>query len=495
MTQKRPSIFNVSHDQTSETKNTNLLPLVTVDEAIQCLSQDVKPLIYKLVEATKGSKKIILSSFLSGICTVTQGRGSIKSPVGETSLSVYFLTIAESGHAKTFLSSFAYRPLFEYEKKQLIIFKLEKEEYEKQLKKFIARQKRNKTDDNDEEPEAPPSPKFLFDDITIDKLAEIISAIEPCVGLIEDEGGSFIGGYSMSVDNKIRTISILNKIWSNRSFSVERLQRSLYLYDCRLMISLFLQPESAKKMIIDDRYANDAGFVARLLVVLGNDRETDPKCMTEWVDRSQEYILYSNKMKAYASVRYASTDEGVSFDIITLSPDAYRIFADFFELTNSSIVQFEYSLIGSFLSKASEHALKIAGNLFLWEQDTHRVDHESVESDVHCVISKELMERAVKIVLFFAHELYNIKAIGTIEIQEQEQLLELCCSSIKKSMQDDAKDYVTFARWHQRYSPYKIRKNSKICLDVIDLLERLGRIIVIRGNNRVIKQIRLPIQK
>jgi hypothetical protein len=90
---------------------------------------------------------------------------------------------------------------------------------------------------------------------------------QPSAGLFSTEGGQFVGGYSMSPDNRLRTAAAMSSLWDGDP--IKRVRGGdglLFLAGRRVALHLMMQPLVAPELLADPRLL-DQGLLSRMLVV------------------------------------------------------------------------------------------------------------------------------------------------------------------------------------------------------------------------------------
>ena len=72
------------------------------------------------------------------------------------------------------------------------------------------------------EPRCPAAPELLLTDPTMEGLLKHYETSQPSVAIFSDEGGQFLGGYGMTADNRVKTGTVLSKLWGGDSINRAR---------------------------------------------------------------------------------------------------------------------------------------------------------------------------------------------------------------------------------------------------------------------------------
>lgn len=158
--------------------------------------------------------------------------------------SLFFLTCAESGDRKSTSDKIAAQPIQEFERE-------------------LVTQHRDVNFLESNEPNA--SPMLTCSEPTIEGLHRQLESGRPSLGLFSDEAGQFFGGYSMSKDHCMKSISGLSTIWDGNPISRVRVGESYVIHDRRLSAHLMLQPVLLEPMIRNAMLMQQ-GFFARFLM-------------------------------------------------------------------------------------------------------------------------------------------------------------------------------------------------------------------------------------
>ena len=195
-----------------------------------------------------------------------------------TPLSLYLMSIAESGDGKSETETVFMKPIERYEREQ-------KEAYDKAYKDYLAeraaydreldRLKRKKQSREvyreelkelmKEEPKAPLTPIFTIGDPNIEGLYRFLSESKPHVGLFTDEGARLFGGTAFSPDNAQKTVGALTAVWSGKALDKMRYgDGTTKLFDRRVCSNIMMQPVIAEKLFADALLSGQ-GYLCRQL--------------------------------------------------------------------------------------------------------------------------------------------------------------------------------------------------------------------------------------
>jgi hypothetical protein len=196
-------------------------------------------------------------------------------------LSLFVLTVAESGDRKSGVDKLATAPhkerqrqLFDSYNEELQRFKNELEAYDLTRKQAIEANKKKGQDaiagalhELGLPPTPPKQPSMLSQEPTIEGLVKGFFSGQPSQGLFSDEGGSFFGGHSLKDENKLKSIAGLSQLWDGSDINRTRAAagESMVIKNPRLSAHLMIQPIVAANIFSDPELSGQ-GFLARFLI-------------------------------------------------------------------------------------------------------------------------------------------------------------------------------------------------------------------------------------
>lgn len=225
---------------------------------------------------------ICASSVLAAVNYAVQGHADVELPNGQTRpVSLYFVSIAESGDRKSSTDHEALRPVYareailrEHYDAVLPTYQNDKLAYERA--RDTALRANAKSDravirqalDRLGPPPTPPlKPSLLCSEPTYEGLFKLFALGQPSLGLFSTEGGGFLGGHGMSDEAKLRTATGLSKLWDGATLDrVRSGDGDKILVGRRLACHLMLQPSVASLLLADEAMA-DQGLLSRMLCV------------------------------------------------------------------------------------------------------------------------------------------------------------------------------------------------------------------------------------
>ena len=384
-----------------------------------------------IIDVTQCPPAIAAQSVLGAASLAVQGHADVVIPatLQNRPLSLFLVTVAPSGERKSAVDREALRGVRAKETDLRTQFEIENNAY--QLDKFAWEAIRNlakKAGKGDfhaikaaieklgPEPRRPLAPILICGEPTLEGLHKLYPIGQPSLGIFSDEGGTFINGHGMSVENRLRTGAGLSDFWDGATITrVRSLDGSSVLAGRRLAIHLMAQPDAAAQLL-SNPILWDQGLLARILVAAptgtaGTRFQREPKAHSR-LDIAQ----FSKKITSILDESLPIAD-GTQNEL-----QPRRL-----ELEDTAIAEWEHFAnhvetllgesgplrpIGGFAGKMAEHAARIAGVLELVE-------------NIHAeAISVDNLRRAIALVEFYAGETLRLFEAGAVrpELQRAEAL-------------------------------------------------------------------------
>jgi len=202
----------------------------------------------------------------------------VVGPKYQTITSLHFASIGKSGERKSSCDNLAMKPVFVWqdqfldqheqaEKQYKINLARWKKAFEKILSKGLTPEATNEIIRLGPEPERPLRPERITGDVTTEGLFHLFRKGNPSLGLFTAEGGTFVGGWGMNKDNRLKSGAWYSESWDG----IKPLTRARgakdeidYVKNRRLAMHIMLQDEVA-----DELYGMDIlrtqGWLSRVL--------------------------------------------------------------------------------------------------------------------------------------------------------------------------------------------------------------------------------------
>lgn len=380
------------------------------------------------------------NSVLAVASLAAQGVANVILPIGQgkpAPLSLYFLTVLESGERKSSADSLALKPVRETEarlaeagREERLLYSASLAAHEAKSKQLIAKHKADRAVlqaalvDLGAAPLPPIIPVIApSGDQTMEGLFRVYQQGRPSLALLCDDAATFLGGHSLKAEQKAGSTANLCRAWDGAK--LERIRGGdgvSVLHDRRLAAHLMVQPGVAAGFLSDQQFA-DQGLLARFLIAAPDGRagtrfRNDSSYQSLAIRAAQKLEVYNQAITRLLDqpVQWKDPEDralGVEMNALHFSADARRAYVEFANEVEADMgAAGKLGTVKAFASKLPENAGRIAGTLTLID-DPHA-----------SVIEAETLANAMELARFYLGEAMRLQAAGAIdpELQGAEKL-------------------------------------------------------------------------
>ena len=453
-----------------------------------------------LGNACRGMQRIIQaadavcgSSLLAAVSLATQGHADIVLDGRREPLSLWFLTVADSGERKSAVDAEAVRPIRSYEDRQLRAYEAALQEHDRRLKAWNfrndalkSRARARKPDPGFDldaelkllgpEPEPPQVPLLVVADFTVEGLAKHLIRGRPTIGAFTDEGALVFGGHAMSKESVARTAGSLSLLWDGGDLDRMRAgDGQVKLSGRRLAVHLMVQPVIAERALADDVLCGQ-GFLARALLAWPASTAGTRRYRAESVCDSPELLAYGRGLSALLALPLPYR-EGARNELapraLPLSQRASERWVALHDDINSEMgAAGVYADVKPWASKMPAQALRIAGVLELFDDPAARE------------VSEDTLSRAERLARWYLNEALRLVDSTRVSetVRNAEALLAWCHS--KGKLRTHPEDFMRNGPTRTR--PREALRNAMACLEQTGWAIRLEPGTVIDGKARIV---------
>lgn len=264
-------------------------------------------------------------------------------------LSLYCLTIAESGDGKSTADTLAQSPVQARQRS-------ESRAYDAALRHR----------DPKEDAPPPPEPYRVARDGTVEGIRRGFAMGIPSQGCFSSEAAAMLAGYGMNPDNRAKSAATFNALWDDGEVSVSRAGAGrLQLYDRRLSIHWLIQPDAAQEAMSDPLLSN-IGFWPRFLLAWPD--QAPPRKARPW-DASMSPALADYTRACNRLLDIHLSEDCADLPDIAPSAEAMDIACRFFERMEVEAKKGSLRDIKPYAVRATEVAFRVAGVLTAFTQD------------------------------------------------------------------------------------------------------------------------------
>lgn len=400
---------------------------------VEALGPTLAGAVEAICSTVQCPQPVAAASVLMAGSLATQGLADVEIDGRIIPLSLYLLTIAESGERKSGSDRWALKPVDDHAKARRKDHAERVRDHEFDVKAHAQRMADAEREAvkgaagniaealrrAGQAPKAPREPGRRVADATVEGLFRTLYADCQSQALASDEGGIVFSGHSMKAESKARAIGTLSKLWDGDP--VDRIRSDggkQTLYGRRLCAHLMIQPVIAETVLSDDLLTGQ-GILARMLVSWPESAvSTRPYVSRATVDdpRMVRYITRIGELLALPMpTDPEDPEDGLQPRALPLSDAAKRLWIDHHDHVEfGQAADGPYAEVRAWASKNAEQALRLAGVLTMVE------DHEAVE------VSAEVMRQACELARWFLAE--AVRLVGTCRtprrIRDAEALLK-----------------------------------------------------------------------
>jgi hypothetical protein len=318
-------------------------------------------------------------------------------------LSLWFLTVAESGERKSSTDTPALRAHREFERQCFDQYRADQGVHVEACKAIAKRNRTAEPGAEEREPPAPLLPHLLVAEPTLEGLHKLLLTGTGALGLFSDEGAGFFGGHAMSKEHGAKSAAGFSGLWDRGEADRVRAADGAHkLFGKRLSMHLLLQPVIAER-VLGDPMLTGQGFLARCLIAWPKGTAGTRRYSGESLATDPEMTRFWNCMDSLLrrSPRLAEHSRN-ELDPITLrlTPDARLLWIEVHNFIEAMMGQNgEYTQVRAWASKAAEQILRIAGVLCVVENGSG--------------IERTHVERAAELMSWHLAEV--VRLVGTCE--------------------------------------------------------------------------------
>ncbi|MFO1352591.1 MAG: DUF3987 domain-containing protein [Gammaproteobacteria bacterium] len=256
---------------------------------VDALPDTIHAAVEEVQGFTKAPVPLVASSALAALSLAIQAHVDVKRAEKLAGpVSLFLLTIADSGERKSTCEGFFAKAIREYEETQAELAKPTLKDHKAAIEAWEAKRggikekirqlaKENKpTGDKEtalrdlehDKPEPPRVPRLLYADATPEALAYGLAKNWPSGGVVSAEAGIVFGAHGMGKDSVMRNLALLNVLWDGSHLTIDRrTAESFTVRGARLTVALQVQEATLRSFF--DRsggLARGTGFLARFLI-------------------------------------------------------------------------------------------------------------------------------------------------------------------------------------------------------------------------------------
>lgn len=398
------------------------------------LGDVLAPAVESLRRVIQAPDAVSGASVLAAASLAAQALADVEIDGRVVPLSLWMLTVAESGERKSAVDAEAMRAARAHEHEQAADYVAEFEKHADTMAEWEGRREDAKKKAKKSggigladalkeigpAPLAPLVPRLLVADFTAEGLAKLLALSLPSVGAFTDEAALVFGGHGMTTETVMRTAGTLCKLWDSGTLDrVRAMDGAMKLHGRRMALHLMAQPVIAERALSDDVLAGQ-GFLARCLLAWpASTAGTRAYCMESLrSDEAMERMVFRLGELHRQKVQMAEgTRQQLDPRALTLDAEAKNVWISLHDSVEVAMrPDGDYANVKAWASKTPEQALRIAGVLMLLADGAAET------------IDAATMERACELALWHLNEAVRLAGTSAAppQIRDAEALLAWC---------------------------------------------------------------------
>jgi hypothetical protein len=363
----------------------------------EALGSILMPAAKSLQRVIQAPDAICAQSVLGAAALACQPFANVFIDGREIPLSLFLITVAESGDRKSATDKVALKPIYEWQKMLSDVFRDENKRYMR-LKELWESKKKEWLKDStrgpftEEAPHAPLHPLVLVEEPTYEGIVKYLVIGQPSIGLFSDEGARFFGGHAMTWDNQLKTIAGLSSLWDGKEIS--RLRGgdgNMLLYGRRGSLHLMVQ-EIILEQLMSNKMIENQGFLSRCLVSFPESTAGKRPYVEEDISEDVAICAYYDRLKSlldrpFPVDPHPSPQNELKPRRLGLTEAAKKEWINYHNSIDLDLGQGKrLDQIRRFANKAAEHVLRLAGVLAMIERpETDQIEVQNIHKGIALV--------------------------------------------------------------------------------------------------------------
>ncbi|MBL8497325.1 YfjI family protein [Nitrosomonas sp. JL21] len=351
---------------------------------VEALPNGIRAAVQEVHGFVKAPLPLVASSALGALSVAGQAYVDVERTSKLTGpVSLFLLTIADSGERKSTCDGFFTKALRDYEQEQAEVMKPEIERYQAEMDSWNAERdgllsaikeaakkdkptnqlKANLAELQQDKPEPPRIPRILLGDETPENLAWRLAKEWPSAGIVSSEAGSVLGSHGMGKDSIMRNLALYNTLWDGGTHSIgRRTSESFTVKGARLTTALQIQEATLREF--NDKSGNLArgtGYFARFMIAWPESTQ-GTRLFTEPPEHWPNLAAFNSRISEILSTPAPLNAEGCLEPVLLkFTPEAKALWIEFYDSIESMLSSGkELYDVRDVASKSADNAARLA---------------------------------------------------------------------------------------------------------------------------------------
>lgn len=459
-------------------------PITKADDPIPyplgALPAGIRAAVQEVLDFSQTPTALAACSALSALSLAGQGLADVRRDERLTGpISLFFLTLADSGERKSTVDGFFMEPIREWDLRQaeaakphMARYRADHAAWEAERSGLLAKIKSKPSQmlrDQLREhelgmPEAPKYPNLLHQDSTPEALAYSLAHRWPSGGVVSNEAACVFGGHGMGRDSVMRNLALLNILWDGGALKIDRRSAGCFtVQGARLTMGLATQPATIREFFEASKgLARGSGFLARFLIchpetTQGTRFWKDAPASWPHLTRFQNRLI-----ELLEQTPLPDGDRGLEPPMMDFSGEGFEAWKSVHNKIEADLGEDgELSNLRDLASKAADNIARMASLFSLYNNEVE--------------ISKDSVEMASRIVIWHLHEARRF--FGEIRTNPEDLLIGRLDQWLLQKGKSIPKNEIL------QNGPNALRKKESLDSALI-ALEKLNRIRVSTDGNK-----------
>lgn len=461
---------------------------------VDALPKIIRKAVEEVASFVQSPVSLIASSALSAISLAVQAyidverAGKLTGPV-----SLYFLSIADSGERKSTGDRYFSTALREYQESEAERAKPLISDYRANLEAWEAKRsgvkekirqlakngkptgmlEKELRNLEHEKPLPPKVPRLIYVDATPEALAFALAKYYPSAGVLSPEGGVVLGAHGMGKESLMRNLSLLNVLWDGDTLTIDRKStESFTVKDARLTVGLQVQEATFRDFLErTGALARGSGFLSRFLLAWPQSTQGN-RPFTE--ASSWDCLSAFNRRMADILRQPVPIDENGSLSptMLRFTPEAKQEWIEFHDAIERELaIGGELYDVRDVASKIADNAARLAALFQVFEQGIGPISRECFTAASR-IVAWHLNESR----RFFSELTLSVELVNAARLDSW--LVEYC--------QQHQTNLVP-TRTVQQYGPHGLRDKAALEVAMHELTEQYRARMKQDGKRRLIE--------
>lgn len=359
---------------------------------LDALPESIREAVEEVARYVQAPVPMVACAALGAVATAVQAHVDVRRDERlQGPVSLFLLTIGDSGERKTTCDGCFSSAIREWEAERRAALKPELDEYAASMSTWTAERegllaavregaKLGKDTEKSKQalaqleaskPDEPRVPRLLCQDVTPEELALILAKRWPVACIASAEAAVILGAHGMNPDTAMRNFGLLNVLWEGGEFqSGRKTTESVHVRGARLSMSLMVQEATLRTFFEKTgTLARGSGFMARFMIAWPASTQ-GTRAYREPPAHWPKLAKFQSRLRAILDSPIELADDGgVDPASLALSPEAKQTWIAFHDAIEAQLADGgDLRDVRDVASKAADNAARLAALFEVFER-------------------------------------------------------------------------------------------------------------------------------